>query len=307
MVGDLAEKSRLILNHPAAKPLGHLVVAGMSAFFLSDVTGILVDKFLPEPPPARIMGPRMSSQSIQPPDDEYAVVYSRNLFNSAGLIPGEAPPEEGGEDVERMMAVRTGLPLNLVGTLILRNSPRSIATLEDKSDTKIYPVMAGDEIPGKLRVLTVEVRKVTFINLISNKKEFIDMPEDTTLPKPIMQTTASPTPGSKIKQVSPTRFSLERSEVDGLKNNLNQILTQARAVPVFENGAPAGFKLFQIVPGSIFEKLGLHNEDVLVGVNGEPVDAAKAFNMLSQLSEINYLELNVKRGGKLMTMSYDIQ
>ncbi|MBI2711865.1 MAG: PDZ domain-containing protein [Bdellovibrio sp.] len=74
-----------------------------------------------------------------------------------------------------------------------------------------------------------------------------------------------------------------------------------------ENGVPAGYKLFQIVPGSIYEKLGLVNGDVIAGVNGSPItDPGKAFEMISELKTSSHLELQVKRDGKPQTYTYDI-
>ena len=86
------------------------------------------------------------------------------------------------------------------------------------------------------------------------------------------------------------------------------MLTQARAIPHFENGQPAGYKLIQIVPGSVYEKLGLKNGDVLSGVNGEPItDPARAFELLSQLKTASQLELTVKRDGQMSNRSYNFK
>ncbi len=78
-------------------------------------------------------------------------------------------------------------------------------------------------------------------------------------------------------------------------------------MPNFENGLPAGYKLFQIVPGSIYDKLGLKNGDTIVGLNGEQVnDIQKALDFMNGLKTMNHLELKVKREGKAMDFSYDI-
>lgn len=90
--------------------------------------------------------------------------------------------------------------------------------------------------------------------------------------------------------------------------DFNTILTQARAVPNFENGQASGYKLFQIVPGSIYDKLGLKNGDVIAGVDGQPInDPAKAFELLGKLKEgASHMELQVKRNGQAQTYTYDI-
>ena len=76
----------------------------------------------------------------------------------------------------------------------------------------------------------------------------------------------------------------------------------------FENGMPAGYKLFQIVPGSIYDKLGLQNGDTLCGLNGQSInDPGKAFELLGELKTASHLELCVKRDGRQNNNSYDIR
>ena len=84
-------------------------------------------------------------------------------------------------------------------------------------------------------------------------------------------------------------------------------MTQARAIPHFENGVPAGYRIIQIVPGSFYEKIGIKNDDVITGVNGDKItDPGQAFNMLNELKTANHLELQVKRNGTDQNISYSI-
>ena len=97
--------------------------------------------------------------------EDYNVIFSRNLFNSQGIIPGEEGPNTGAPIDLGGAPVRTSLPFNLIGTMILRDETRSIATIEDKSASMVYPVRETDEIPAKAKILRIEPRKVTFINI----------------------------------------------------------------------------------------------------------------------------------------------
>lgn len=113
--------------------------------------------------------------------------------------------------------------------------------------------------------------------------------------------------GAGIEKVNSTTFNVARTEVDKALADLNQVLTQARAIPNIENGQASGYKLFQIVPGSIYDKLGLQNGDVIKGLNGQPVnDPGKAFEMLNELKTSSFLELSVMREGKTSNFSYNI-
>jgi general secretion pathway protein C len=287
---------------------GKALTIGLCAFFLADVTALLLGRFVPEPPAAR---PVYSSGSVRRPHmiEDYSIIFTRNLFNSRGLIPGEeaapdnANPDQGGAPV------RTTLPLNLVGTLIMQDENRSIATIEDKTATMVYPVRVGDEIPSKARILKIETRKVTFVNTSNGRREFVDLPEDDIkIGNPRVTVGGGGGKGPGIEQVAPNQYNINRAEVDKTLSDLNNVLTQARAVPNFENGVPNGYKLFQIVPGSIYDKLGLKNGDVIAGLNGQAInDPGQAFQMLSELKTANHLELQVKKDGKLQTNSYDIR
>ena len=275
------------------------------SYFLADISALVAGKFIPDAPPARINRAAGPTRRIRGLDD-YQVIFSRNLFNSEGRIPGEEAPdgESGGTPI------RTTLPFNLIGTLLMRDEQRSIATIEDKSASVVYPLRIQDEIPGKAKILQIEPNKVIFLNMTSRRREFIDIPEgDQPRVGFNVPVRTSPSSGAVgIERASPTQFNIARSEVDRALSDLNNILTQARAVPNFENGAPAGYKLFQIVPGSIYDKLGLQNGDVIAGLNGSPVnDPGKAFEMLTELKTANHLELQIKRDGKSTGFTYDIR
>jgi general secretion pathway protein C len=287
---------------------GKAATIALCAFFLADLVALLVGRYIPEPPVARLNRPQGAFRRAKTLED-YNIVFTRNLFNRDGVIPGDEV--QTGQPVDTDTApVRTTLPFHLVGTLILQDEMRSIATIEDKSATMVYPVRATDEIPTKARILKVEPRKVTFINISNGRKEYVDLPDDGTLP-PVQNprvTLGAPRSGGGVEKVADNQFNVSRSEVDKALTDLNKVLTEARAVPNFENGVANGYKLFQIVPGSIYDKLGLKNGVIIQGLNGSPInDPGKAFEMLSELKTSSHLELQVKEDGKVVNKIYDIR
>ena len=61
-------------------------------------------------------------------------------------------------------------------------------------------------------------------------------------------------------------------------------------------------------PGSIYEQLGLQKMDVIRGVNGEPVDSIqKAMEMYNTLKNGSQVKMQIERGGKTDTFTYDIK
>jgi general secretion pathway protein C len=294
----LADSISRLVQSQGLHIYGTLATVLLSTYFLSDVTALLVGKYIPEPP--TLPGSRQfEGRPLPKTIDSYSGIFTRNLFNSQGLIAGDDAPAAGTPQDLGGAPVRTSLPLNLVGTLILRDELRSLATIEDKGAAQTYPVRIEDEIPGKARILKIEARKVVFINIGTGRREFVDLPEEGGTGIPQISVGGGGNKFSGIEKVSATQYNVARSEVDKTLADLNNVLTQARALPNFENGQPNGYSITQIVPGSIYEKLGLQNGDIILGLNGQPInDPAKAFELLSELKTSNHLELQIKRAGR---------
>lgn len=301
------EKLGKFMHHKGAAGLGKLITILVCAFFFADPAALLISRWIPDPPPVRL--PRGGAQQKRARSiNDYSMIFTRNLFNSRGIIPGE---ETGVPSTDQGGApVPTALPFNLIGTLILRNELRSIATIEDKSASQVYPVRIDDEIPSKAKIIKIEPRRVIFVNIASGRREFIELPEEAgTAPRIALGTSRGPSLGvAGIEQTAPNQFSISRQEVDKALSNMNNILTQARCVPHFDNGIPAGYKCYQIVPGSIYDKLGIKNGDVITGFDGQAIsDPSKAFEALAGIKDRSHLDLQIKRDGKPLTFSYDFR
>ncbi len=282
---------------------GTLTTLTLSTFFLADLTALILGNSIPDPLISRFNRLGNSYNRTKSVTD-YRTIFSRNLFNSQGLIPGEEGENGSSSDLGGT-PVKSTLPFNLIGTLILDNELRSIATIEDKSLSIVYPLGIDDEIPNKIKVTKIEARKVIFINQSSGRREYLELPEELQISHPVNMGKLGGSGG--IEKITPTQFNVSRTEVDRTLSDFNNILTQARAIPNSENGVPNGYKLLQIVPGSIYDKLGLQNGDVISGLNGQPInDPGKAFEMLSELKTSNHLELQIKKDGKQLNYTYDI-
>jgi S1-C subfamily serine protease len=93
----------------------------------------------------------------------------------------------------------------------------------------------------------------------------------------------------------------------GATANLAMILAQARCVPELESGRPSGYRCFEIQPGSVYDKLGLEDNDVITRVDGAPLDnPAVAFAKLNaaSLGTHEKLTLTIRRGGRTITKTF---
>jgi len=284
---------------------GKLLTVMMCAYFLADLVVLLVQDKIPEPTaPVPVRRSNFDGSSSASNDD---IIFGRNLFNSKGYIPGEEGNQKDGP------AVKTTLPFNLIGTLIFHDELKSLATIEDKGVSDVFAVRVADEIPSKARITKVDTKRVTFVNLQNGRNEYIDLPEDLMTSNPII--TIKPSTGgssskgkaAQIEQVAPNHYIVPRKEIDAALGDINSILTQARAVPNWENGVFTGYKIFQIVPGSIYDKLGLKNGDLIKKVDGDLItDPAKAFEKLSSLKERNTMDMTINRNGQDLPTTFDI-
>lgn len=169
----------------------------------------------------------------------------------------------------------------------------------------MYPARMGDQINNTVQILSVEPRRVIFINSATRRKEFIEIPED---PAVKISTSAYAKPAAGIQQVDENKVVISRSEIDSQMANFNVLITQARALPEMRGGQMIGFKLTQIVPGSFYQKAGFTEGDIIKSVNGEKItDAAKALELLQGIKSMSSLDMQIERGGKDINRNYDIR
>lgn len=270
------------------------------ASLVADLSSLLFEKYLPTPPVSPLASRSTSGgRSFSP--SQYEVIAERNLFSSKA-------PKKGGDSIDLdAEPVPTTLNYQLIGTVIFRNPARSIAAVQDKSDNKLYPVRVGDQMGENVQILSVEPRRVIFINTTARRKEFIEIPEDTTI-KISTGVVSSKGGAGGINQVEENKFVISRSEIDSQMSNFNVLITQARAVPEMRGGQMVGFKLTQIVPNSFYQKAGFKENDIIKSVNGEKItDAAKALELLQGLKSMPSLDMLIERGGKDVPFNYDIR
>ena len=105
-----------------------------------------------------------------------------------------------------------------------------------------------------------------------------------------------------------TGIRLDARDVDGALSDLNKVMTQARVVPSVVGGKVAGYAIFDIVPGSLYTKLGLQNNDVVERVNGVEIQSPDAFYQLfQQIRNQKSLALDFSRNGRRETVNIEIR
>jgi general secretion pathway protein C len=263
-----------------------LILAGLltvSAYFLADTLDAVIGRGLEAAP--RFTDPverdRLPVQARRELG-EYSSILDRGLF-------GDGKTPSGGPAVEQVN-------YRLIGTVEGANF--SGAVLEDASGQAFYRIK--QKLPDGSAIVGVRHDKIT-IQRSEGGTYDIQLADDAKI-VPLQNG------GPAVKKLSDGKWLLDQQAVFASTENMNQILTQARALPYVEQGKTVGFRISEITPGSIYEKIGLLNGDVIQRVNSQDVDEpGKFFQLYQGLKNERSISIDLLRSGQRQTLNYEIR
>lgn len=180
-----------------------------------------------------------------------------------------------------------------------------VVLLKKRDNDKTFAVKVGSEIESGMTVFKINDRYVYFKN--HNKMIRVKIGED------LEQTTTSDAlvtmPSKGEIEVRGDRVTLSAKYKDHLvKNDLNKIVMQAAAIPIYQNGRLEGFKLLDIEPASIYEQVGLRNSDIITEINGQRLsDVGMAIKVLNSLRNDVFAEVHLLRAGVEKIIEINVQ
>ena len=266
--------------------LSLIALLTVSAYFLADTVDAMIGRSLDAAP--KFTTPLERDRAVLEPRRElsdYSPILERGLFGE-GKGPSSGPAAESSS-------------YRLIGTV--EGESFAGAVLEDGTGQTFYRI--HQKLPDGSMIVKVMRDKVT-----------LRKPEGQTVDLVVADDTriiAVPKPGANgdgVKRVSEGKWMVDQREMLASTENMNQILTQARALPYSEQGKTVGFRISEIVPGSIYEKIGLQNGDVIQRVNAQEVDdPAKFFQLYQGLKTERNISIDLLRGGQRQTLNYEIR
>ncbi|MBK9293375.1 MAG: general secretion pathway protein GspC [Oligoflexia bacterium] len=282
-----------------------LLIAAMAA----DLTAVMSRQYMMPMPMVSSKKNILELAKPYKPLSSYDDILARNIFNSDGIIPDiQVASDSSGADISGT-ARESDLPLGLIGTIVHANPGKSVATLEFKNTSdKVIPYIPNDEIEGMATLIKIERKRVYIRNLSSGALEYIQIKDDTGGFSFSKKGSPAAKQDSPIMEEGENTFGITRSDLETQMANLPELLTQARGVPNIVGGRINGFKITEIVPNSLFAKLGVKDGDVLKEVDGEKLDSpAKAMELYNSLRTKNKINISGERNGKPFTMTYNIR
>ncbi len=290
----------------------NLVLLALAAYSASAIVGTALSARLTQAPKVEISAPPAPiPQHSTRPSSFYALIQTRDIFNSVQPDDTGPPPTPGPPPP-------SDLNLKLWGVAVHDSEAESYCIIEDvkKREQLVYKV--GAEVAPSTTVHAVEWDRVVLLR--GGSEEILELEEGLTGKKGTKPSrfSAAASRGSRasaktepikgVEVVSDTEYIVEREEVDNALENMSQLFTQIRAVPHFEGGESTGFRLFAIRRGSLFDKIGLKNGDIIRNINGQAMnDPTKALGLLEELRDSTDLTVAVTRNRKEKTLNYTVK
>jgi general secretion pathway protein C len=217
---------------------------------------------------------------------DYSSILERGLF-------GEGKGPSGAPEAESYSAY------TLIGTI--EGESFAGAVLADATNQQAF-YHRDQKLPDGSQLVKVKRDRVTLKRPDGSTVE-IQIADDTKIVN-----VAKAVPGGGVRKVGEGRFMVDQREIASSTENLNQVLTQARALPFMEAGKTVGFRISEIVPGSIYEKIGLQNGDVVQRVNSQDVDdPGKFFQLYQGLKDEKRISIDLLRNGQRQSLNYEVR
>jgi general secretion pathway protein C len=282
----------------------NLLLLAMIAFFGARIASSVIA--------ARLATPAVGVPSAAPPpvvasavepESAYAMIAERDVFNA---VKHQAPAETSGAETPAEYK-RSDLNLKLWGTALARDPAQSYAIIEDQAARRQGLYRVGDTVLEVATLARVEWDRVVLSR--DGGEEALEISSARASGKDAAPPGGgAPAAGERIRKTADNKFLIDRRELESTVKNINEVFTQARAVPFFENGKTVGFRVFAIKPGSVFEKIGLQNGDVINRVNGvELTDPTKAISLFTELQNEGHIAVDLQRNKQVKNFSYEIR
>jgi general secretion pathway protein C len=237
--------------------------------------------------------------------DDRKVILERNLFGAQMFAaPLEEEPEPQ-EDLEE-----TKLPLRLLGTQLSSIRENSKAAIAEKSGRGHQVLFEGDvlEKHPQATLVRIERRRVILQNgkrreelLLANAS---NLPAATTRPDRSARRRSRRSSRSTESRTSITDRLRELQLEKGGGRDARSLFNQAKMIPKWEDGQMVGMELREIEEGSLYDKAGLEEGDIIRSFNGVRLDSAAAgAKILSQFVEAE--EWNIETDGGTITIGAD--
>ncbi len=240
-------------------------------------------------------------------------VKAINLFNA--INSEMAGGHKKGPFICEKSDKRTALPIKLVNTIVLQDSIKSIAAVQVRGESGSITLREGDPVESVGQISKIERMRILIKNMETGECEFAESDDKIKDQMAKKFTVLNPAAGRKLlnKQQDGIRnvgnhFYIKKALRDESMKDMNNILTQARAVQIRNPDGSYSFKMTEIVAGSLYSKLNIQDGDIISGINGKKIENInELMNMFGKIKDVNNLSLTFTRQGQEQTQDYEFE
>ncbi len=248
-------------------------------------------------------------------------IKSANLFNALlaenQMIAKVDRPKVINEDILcQASKTKSSLPIKLQNTLVLQDSVKSIASVQMRSNKTPLNVREGEKLDGLAKVGKITRFRLILKNLKTGECEYIENSKKKSIKSKISVNILDPQKGKKLMDSQNSSgiknkgnsYSIKKSVRDEMLSNISEVLTQARAVQIKNPDGSLSFKMTEIVPGSIYSKLGIQNNDIIAEIDGKKIqNLNEIMSKFGTIKDRNHFSLGLRKNGSIETKEYDFE
>jgi general secretion pathway protein C len=238
----------------------------------------------------RISSSAESNQRRQLQD--YSIVTERNLFLTT-------LKEAGGNDAGGIFDSEQKAPdFDLKGTVAC-NSSFGFIIVEERENRKQKLYRLGEKIGSRK---LVKITRNTAV--LKNEEGEVTLKIKETVEDSLL----SNSPVAQRNSSSARIPSFVKKNMDGNLNHLESIMNQAVVRPFMNKGVREGYIISNIAPNSVYEKAGIQNGDVIIGINKNQMQNANdIMQLLNSMQSGSRMEFSIKRQGRTETINYTLE
>ena len=203
----------------------------------------------------------------------------------------------------------TDLPVKLVATVVTDPMEFSTAIIaEDKRGSAAQVYVVGDTLMDEATIEEIHWRKVVIRK--DGERQAILMDEDKGVNKSRKSSSSkNGIDADGIEKAGDDHYTVPQSVMDNALEDLDKLASQVRVRPHRDSsGKVDGYRLSAIRRGTLLDKLGIKNGDIIHEVNGYPINSnSGAMTAFQSLTSESAFQFDISRRNKRRTMKYDVR
>jgi type II secretory pathway component PulC len=214
----------------------------------------------------------------------------------------------------------SSLPLRLTGVMVDDKAPSNSSCFVRcvRSEERQGTLHVGDVACEVAEIKEIREDGLVLRNLAGDRLEFLAFPPDAgktaaRQPAPAAPVAAPPPAAAAVPALDAVAVEIPKATVERYLSNLGELLQSALAVPHYSEAASGqrmmdGFEISRIKEGGAAEQVGLQNGDVVLEVNGQPLDSmSTVMALFGRVPTLTQARMIVLRGSQRMTIVINVK